>query len=80
MPESCHSPCMEGEKQTFSFRGDPSITMVLHTARIFKPALPRLCVALINSHLRQPDEARAETPWLKRQRFAQRKRARFCFP
>lgn len=30
-----------------------------------KPALPRLCVALINSHLRQSDEAKAENSWMK---------------
>lgn len=46
----------------------------------FKPALPRLCVALINSHLHQRDEARAgATSWLKPPSVAHRKRERSAF-
>lgn len=40
----------------------------------FKPALPRLSIALINSHLHQRDEARAAgTSWQGRPSIAHRK-------
>lgn len=68
MSQRCHRPC---DKQAFiqlSIKAVPSYA---------KPALPRLGVALINSHLRKRDEAKAGPSWL--QAVAQGRGECFCF-
>lgn len=69
-------PCTVDDKQSFQLR-DQVVNQ--NVPVLSSHSRPRLCVAPLNSHLRQPDEAKAATSWLRRPSVAQRKRERFCF-